>query len=89
MLQDLSALKNATIRQKIALNAMMNCGIVDSVNYGENGTLEVLWEDGDYGLSGDYTIKRDGTFEEDREYGYYCLEYNEKTKEYTSRFIRN
>lgn len=64
MFEHLSELKKATIRQKVALNAMMVVGCVWSVDYGENGTLIVDWDDGDYGLSRDYVIDKKGNVNE-------------------------
>lgn len=60
MFENLSEVVKATVRQKIALNAMMVVGCVNSVGYGENGTLIVNWEDGNYGNDRDYVIDKKG-----------------------------
>ena len=60
MFENLSEITKATVRQKVALNAMMVVGCVNSVDYGENGTLIVSWEDGNYGYDSDYVIDKKG-----------------------------
>lgn len=48
MFENLNELTKATQKQKIALQAMMIVGFVDTVNYADNGDLLVEWCDFNY-----------------------------------------
>ena len=60
MFENLSELTKATIKQKIALNALMVCGCVNWVEYGEGDSVIANWEDGDYGSARNYIIAKKG-----------------------------
>lgn len=60
MFENLSELTKTTQKQKIALSALMTCGCVNWVEYNDDGSITVQWEDGEYGSPKDYTITRKG-----------------------------
>ena len=60
MFENLSELTKTTQKQKIALNALMVCGCVNWVEYNDDGSITVQWEDGEFGLPNNYTITREG-----------------------------
>lgn len=63
MFENLSEIKKATVKQRIAIQAMMEVGCINWIDYGENGTILVNWEDGDYGMPGTYSIDKKGLIE--------------------------
>ena len=60
MFENLSELTKTTKKQKIALSALMACGCVNWVEYNDDGSITVQWEDGECGLPSNYTITRKG-----------------------------
>ena len=63
MFENLSEIKKATVKQRIAIQTMMTVGCINWIDYGENGTILVNWEDGDYGLPGTYSVDKKGLVE--------------------------
>ena len=63
MFENLSEIKKATVKQRIAIQAMMTVGCINWIDYGENGTILVNWEDGNYGSDYTYTVDKKGLVE--------------------------
>lgn len=60
MFEEFNEITKATQKQKIALQAMNTVGIIEWVDYADNGDLIVGWCDGDYGLTIKFRISRKG-----------------------------
>ena len=60
MFENLKEVKKATVKQLIAINAMDMVGFINWLDYGDNGTILVSWEDGECGLPSNYKITRKG-----------------------------
>ena len=63
MFENLKEVKKATVKQLIAINAMDMVGVINWIDYGENGTILVNWEDGDYGSPKTYSVDKKGLVE--------------------------
>ena len=63
MFENLEEVKRATVKQLIAINTMNIVGCINWIDYGENGTILVNWEDGNYGLPGTYSVDKKGLVE--------------------------
>lgn len=63
MIENLSEFKKATVKQRIAIQAMEAVGVINWFDYEENGTISVNWEDGDYGLPRTYSVDKKGLVE--------------------------
>ena len=59
-LENLSEIVNASVKQRIAVQAMMAVGCVNWIDYGDNRTLIVNWDDGEYGIPSNYIIDYKG-----------------------------
>ena len=60
MFENLKEVKKATVKQLIAINAMDMVGCINWIDYGENGTILVNWEDGNYGSRDTYSVDKKG-----------------------------
>ena len=60
MFENLSEVKQATIRQLIFIDNMGKMGVVNWIDYADNGDILVNWEDGDYGQPKTFRINRKG-----------------------------
>ena len=63
MFENLKEVKKATVKQLIAINAMDMVGFINWLDYGENGTILVNWEDGNWGLPSTYLVDKKGLVE--------------------------
>ena len=63
MFEDLSEVKKATVKQLIAIQTMNVIGCINWIDYGDNGTILVNWEDGDYGLPATFLVDKKGLVE--------------------------
>ena len=63
MFENLKEVKKATVKQLIAINAMDMVGLINWLDYGDNGTILVNWEDGDWGLPNTYSVDKKGLVE--------------------------
>lgn len=48
-------------KQRAVMEAMCTLGVVDNVRRGPEGSLEVQWEDGDYGQVKEYILTAEGS----------------------------
>ena len=60
MFENVRELRKTTQKRKIAVSALMACGCVNWVEYNEDGSITVQWEDGECGLPSNYKITRKG-----------------------------
>lgn len=60
MFDNLKEIKKATVKQVIAIHTMDVIGCINWIDYGENGTILVNWEDGDYGSPRTYSVDKKG-----------------------------
>ena len=63
MFENLKEVKKATVKQLIAINAMNIVGCINWIDYGDNGTILVSWEDGNYGSASIYSVDKKGLVE--------------------------
>ena len=63
MFENLKEVKKATVKQLIAINAMDMVGFINWIDYGDNGTILVNWEDGNWGLPSIYSVDKKGLVE--------------------------
>lgn len=63
MFENLEEVKKATVKQLIAIDAMDMVGFINWIDYGDNGTILVNWEDGDFGLPKTYSVDKKGLVE--------------------------
>lgn len=63
MFEDLKEVKKATVKQLIAINAMDMVGFINWLDYGENGTILISWEDGNWGSPSIYSVDKKGLVE--------------------------
>ena len=60
MFENLKEVKKATVKQLIAINAMDMVGFINWLDYGDNGTILVNWEDGNWGWPAIYSVDKKG-----------------------------
>ena len=63
MFENLKEVKKATVKQLIAINAMDMVGFINWLDYGDNGTILLSWEDGNWGLPSIYSVDKKGLVE--------------------------
>ena len=63
MFENLKEVKKATVKQLIAINAMDMVGFINWLDYGDNGTILVSWEDGNWGSPSIYSVDKKGLVE--------------------------
>ena len=63
MFENLKEIKKATVKQLIAINAMYMVGFINWIDYEDNGTILVSWEDGNWGLPSIYSVDKKGLVE--------------------------
>ena len=63
MFENLKEIKNATVEQLIAINAMDMVGFISWFHYGDDGKILVSWEDGNWGLPSIYSVNKKGLVE--------------------------
>lgn len=63
MFEALKEIKRATVKQLIAIQTMNVIGCINWIDYGDNGTILVNWEDGDYGLPATFSVDKKGLVE--------------------------
>ena len=63
MFENLKEVKKATVKQLIAINAMDMVGFINWLDYGDNGTILVSWEDGNLGSPSIYSVNKKGLVE--------------------------
>lgn len=63
MFENLKEVKKATVKQLIAINAMDMVGVINWLDYGENETILISWEDGNWGSPSIYSVDKKGLVE--------------------------